>query len=328
MFIVLLPLGGRDQGWGASHFMAATSRNEVQEFSSGTMPLRDILLALVVVTVWGINFVFIRWGVEAVPPLFMTALRYVAAVVPAVFFVRRPDVPLSILVGYGLAIGVAQFGLLFTAISLGMPSGLASLIMQVQAFFTFGLAILFLGERINRFQLIGAVIAFGGIAVIATERLELQLLLPLLMCVLSAFFWGLANIVTKKAGRIDMFAFVVWSSLVPPIPLFALSMLVEGPAAVFDGLVHINGLGLASIAFNGYAATLIGFGLWSVLLARHPAATIAPFSLLVPVAGMVSAALLLGESISGLELAGSVLVFAGLLVNVFGPRLRARLRTA
>ncbi len=292
------------------------------------MPLRDILLALVVVTVWGINFVFIRWGVEAVPPLFMTGLRYVAAVLPAIFFVRRPDVPLPILVGYGLAIGVAQFGLLFTAISLGMPSGLASLIMQVQAFFTFGLAILFLGERINRFQLIGAVIAFGGIAVIATERIEFQLLLPLLMCVLSAFFWGLANIVTKKAGRIDMFAFVVWSSLVPPIPLFALSMLVEGPAAVADGLVHINGLGLASIAFNGYAATLIGFGLWSVLLARHPAATIAPFSLLVPVAGMVSAALLLGEGISGLELAGSVLVFAGLLVNVFGPRLRARLRTA
>jgi O-acetylserine/cysteine efflux transporter len=286
------------------------------------MPPRDLLLVLLVVSVWGVNFVFIRWGVEDVPPLFMTGLRYVAAALPAVFFVRRPDVRLSTLIGYGLAIGVAQFGLLFMAISLGMPSGLASLIMQLQAFFTFALAFVFLGERINRFQLLGAVIAFGGIAVIALERLELQVLLPLLMCVASAFFWGLSNIIVKKAGRVDMLRFVVWSSLIPPLPLFALSMMIEGPAAVADGLVHISGLGLASIAFNGYAATLVGFGLWSVLLSRHPASTIAPFSLLVPVAGMVSAALLLGETVTGLEVWGSALVFAGLMVNVFGPRLR------
>ena len=292
------------------------------------MPLRDICLALLVVTVWGINFVFIRWGVEAVPPLFMTGLRYLAAALPAVFFVRRPNVRLAILVGYGLAIGVAQFGLLFMAISLGMPAGLASLVMQVQAFFTFALAILFLGERLNGSQLLGAVVAFAGIAVIALERLELPMLLPLLMCVLAALFWGVANIITKKAGPVDMFGFVVWSSLVPPIPLFALSMLIEGPQAVAHALTHISTLGLLSIGFNAYGATLIGFGLWSVLLGRHPAATIAPFSLLVPVAGMVSAALLLGEIVTGLEVAGSALVFAGLLVNLLGPRLLTRLRAA
>ena len=163
---------------------------------------------------------------------------------------------------------------------------------------------------------------------IALERLELHVLVPLLMCVASAFFWGLSNIVIKKAGRIDMFSFVVWSSLVPPLPLFALSMLIEGPAAVMDGMIHISGLGLASIAFNGYAATLVGFGLWSVLLSRYPASTIAPFSLLVPVAGMISAALLLGEIITGLEVWGSALVFVGLMVNVFGPRLFAQARGA
>jgi len=292
------------------------------------LPLRDVLLALLVVIIWGINFVFIRWGVQEVPPLFLTGLRYVAAALPAVFFVRRPAVSLPILIGYGLAIGVAQFGLLFMAISLGMPSGLASLVMQLQAFFTFALAFLFLGERINRFQLLGAVIAFTGIAVIALERLELHVLLPLLMCVLAAFFWGVANVATKKAGRIDMFGFVVWASLVPPIPLFALSLLIEGPGAIGQGLTHMSGLGFASIAFNGYAATLMGFGLWSYLLSRYPASTIAPFSLLVPVAGMISAALLLGEGITGLEVAGSVLVFVGLLVNVFGPRALARFRPA
>ncbi|SMQ86127.1 O-acetylserine/cysteine efflux transporter [Devosia lucknowensis] len=292
------------------------------------MPLRDLLLVLLVVATWGINFVFIRWGVEEVPPLFMTGLRYVAAALPAVFFVRRPNVPLGTLLAYGFAIGVAQFGLLFMAISLGMPSGLASLVMQLQAFFTFALAFVFLGERINRFQLLGAIIAFGGIAVIALERLEFHVLLPLLMCVASAFFWGLSNIVIKKAGRIDMFSFVVWSSLVPPLPLFALSFMIEGFGAVAEGLTGITGLGVASIAFNGYAATLVGFGLWSALLSRYPASTIAPFSLLVPVAGMISAAVLLGEIITGLEAWGSALVFAGLMVNVFGPRLLARARGA
>lgn len=292
------------------------------------MPLRDLFLVLLVVSIWGVNFVFIRWGVEDVPPLFMTGLRYLAAALPAAFFVRRPNVPLATLVGYGLAIGVAQFGLLFMAISLGMPSGLASLIMQLQAFFTFALAFVFLGERINRFQSVGAAVAFAGIAVIALERLELHVLLPLLMCVASAFFWGLSNIIVKKTGRVDMFSFVVWSSLVPPLPLFGLSMLVEGPGAVIDGLTQISGLGLASIAFNGYAATLVGFGLWSVLLSRYPASTIAPFSLLVPVAGMISAGLLLGETITGLEVWGSALVFAGLMVNVFGPRLFIRTRGA
>ena len=284
------------------------------------LPLRDVLLALLVVVIWGVNFVFIRWGVDEVPPLFLTGLRYLAAVLPAVFFIRRPKVRLSVLVVYGLSIGVAQFGLLFLAISLGMPSGLASLVMQLQAFFTFVLAMLFLGEGITRFQLLGAVVAFSGIALIALDRLEASLLTPLLLCVLAAFFWGVANVTTKKAGRIDMFGFVVWSSLVPPLPLFALSMLIEGPDAVFFGLTHLTGLGLGSIVMNGYAATLLGFGLWSYLLSRYPASTIAPFSLLVPIVGMASAAVLLHEAITGLEIAGSVLVFLGLMLNVFGPR--------
>lgn len=292
------------------------------------MSLRDTLLALVVVVVWGVNFVAIKWGVEEMPPLLLSALRYLAAALPAVFFVRPPKVAFPILLTYGLAVGVLQFGLLFSAIGLGMPAGLSSLVMQVQAFFTIALAVVFLGERPRPAQLVGALIAFLGIGVIAFERFDGAALVPLLMTIAAAFFWGVSNIATKKAGRIDMFAFVVWASLIPPLPLLALSFVVEGPDAMLAGLTHMSLRTIGSIAFLGYCATLMGYGLWSYLLGRYPASLVAPFSLLVPVVGIGSAVLILGEPLSGLELAGSALVFAGLLLNVFGPRLFSRLAPA
>ncbi|MHB1111091.1 MAG: EamA family transporter [Devosia sp.] len=285
------------------------------------MSPRDLLLALAVVTVWGVNFVAIKWGVGEVPPLLLTALRFACAAIPAVFFIRRPEAELGILVAYGFAIGVLQFGLLFAAIKLGMPAGLSSLVMQLQAFFTIGLAVAFLGERPDPFQLVGAVVAFVGIGAIGLERLEGAALLPLLMTVAAALFWGIGNIITKKAGRIDMLSFVVWSSLVPPIPLFVASLLFEGPRALPQALGEITWLGGGALLFISYGATLFGYGAWSLLLSRYPANVVAPFTLLVPIAGIGSAALLLGETISAVEIAGSLLVFAGLMFNVFGGRL-------
>ncbi len=288
------------------------------------MSPRDLILALFVVTVWGVNFVAIRWGVDEVAPLLMTALRYTLAALPAVFFIRRPAVSWPILIGYGFAIGVAQFGLLFVSIKLGMPAGLSSLVMQLQAFFTIGLAVAFLGERPRPVQWLGAAVALAGIGIIATERLEGAALVPLLMTIAAAFFWGVGNIVTKRAGRIDMLGFVVWSSLVPPLPLLALSSIFEGPGAIPTAIANLTWVGGGSLLFIAYAATLFGYGVWSMLLSRYPAGLVAPFSLLVPIAGIGSAALLLGETISSVEIAGSLLVFAGLLLNVFGPRLLAR----
>ena len=285
------------------------------------MSPRDILLALIVVVIWGLNFIAIKWGVAIVPPLLLTALRYCFAAFPAVFFVRRPKVKLSILIAYGIAVGVLQFGTLFVAIRLGMPAGLSSLVIQMQAFFTIGFAVLFLGERPGRYQIIGAGIALAGICAIALERLNGAALLPLLMTLAAAAFWGIANIASKKAGKIDMMAFVVWASLVPPIPLILVSLATEGFAADWAALSHPTWLLAGIIGFNSYAATLIGFGLWSVLLARYPVSTVAPFSLLVPVVGIASSVLLLHEPLSGLELVGSAVIFFGLLINVFGPRL-------
>jgi O-acetylserine/cysteine efflux transporter len=284
------------------------------------MTTRDTLLVLAVVIVWGVNFVAIRWGVDEVPPLLLTALRYAVAALPAVFFIKRPKVALGILVAYGFAVGVGQFGLLFSAIKLGMPAGLSSLVIQLQAFFTIALAVLFLKERPTLSSLLGAAVAFVGIGVIASERLGGAALVPFLMTIAAAAAWGIANIVTKRAGKIDMLAFVVWSSLVPPVPLYLLSLAFEGPGAVPVALSQITLTGIGSLLFIGWVSTLFGYGAWSVLLARYPASTVAPFTLLVPVTGIGASALLLGERVSGFETIGCVLIFIGLLVNVFGPR--------
>ena len=285
------------------------------------MSPRDIFLALIVVVLWGLNFIAIKWGVGLVPPLLLTALRYCFAAFPAVFFVKRPKVKLSILLAYGVSVGVLQFGTLFVAIKLGMPAGLSSLVVQMQAFFTIGFAVLFLGERPGRYQIIGAGIALSGIGAIALERLSGAALLPLLMTLAAAAFWGMANIASKKAGPIDMMGFVVWASLVPPIPLLLASLATEGFAADWAALTNPSWFLAGIVGFNAYAATLIGFGLWSVLLARYPASTVAPFSLLVPVVGIASSVVLLHEPLSQLEMIGSAVIFVGLLINVFGPRL-------
>jgi O-acetylserine/cysteine efflux transporter len=287
---------------------------------------RDLFLALCVVTVWGLSFVAIRWGVDEVAPLLMTALRYTCAALPAVFFIRKPNVPWRMLIAYGLAIGVGQFGLLFVAVKWGMPPGLGSIVVQLQVFFTIGLAMMAFGERPKPVQWLGALVAFGGIGVIASERLDGAALVPLLMVVLAAFFWAIGNTVTKRAGKIDMLGFVVWSSLVPPIPLLALSLLIEGPGAIPAAVQHITWLGGGSLLFMAWLATLFGYGTWSVLLSRYPAGVVAPFALLVPISGIGASALLLGETVSAIEIAGSALVFTGLLLNVFGPKVLARLR--
>ena len=288
------------------------------------MSLRDTLLAIAVATVWGLSFIAIRWGVDEVSPLLLTALRYFFAAIPAVFFVRRPNIDWRILVGYGLAIGVGQFGLLFIAIKLGMPVGLSSLVIQLQVFFTILFAFAMFGERPSGWQIAACLIAFGGIGVIALERLEGAALLPLLLTVVAAVSWGLGNMAGKKAGRIDMVGLIVWSALVPPLPLLAASLLFEGPGAIPAAIEHITWRGVGSIAFMSYIATIFGFSVWASLLSRHSASLVSPFALLIPVVGIAASALLLGERITAFEIAGGALVFLGLLINVFGPRLFRR----
>ncbi|MQB09763.1 O-acetylserine/cysteine exporter [Agrobacterium sp. ICMP 6402] len=285
------------------------------------MALPHILLALITVFLWGFNFVAIKIGVTDMPPLFLTGLRYLCAAVPLVFFLPKPNVPWRHMIVYGMAMGFFQFGLLYPAIKLGLPAGLASLVMQSQAFFTLALAVVFLGERPLPSQVMGAVIAFGGLAVIGAERMTMAAFVPLLMGVGSAIAWAVGNIVNRRIGQVNAVSFVAWTSLVPVLPLVALSLVVEGPGAIAEGLANATATTALVVVYMAYGATIVGAGIWSYLLLRYPAGTVAPFSLLVPVVGFISAYLAFAEHITLFEVLGAGLVILGLVLNVFGRRI-------
>jgi O-acetylserine/cysteine efflux transporter len=281
------------------------------------MTPRDICFALSVAIVWGLTFMAIKVGVGETSPLVLSALRFVFAAVPCVFFVRPPQAAAWAVAAYGLLIGVGQFGLLFVAIHQGFPVGLASLVIMAQVFFTIALAWALLGESPRRAQLIGAALGIAGIAVIGSERLAGSTFVPFALVVLAAFFWGAGNALAKSLGRIDMFAFTAWSSLAPPIPLILLVLAVDGPGPLM-ALTHPTARLVSSVLVVAYAGTLFGYGVWARLLARYSAATVAPFALLVPVVGMIAGALVFREPLRGIELAGGVLVMAGLALSVLG----------
>jgi O-acetylserine/cysteine efflux transporter len=289
---------------------------------------RDLLLTLGVVTLFGFSFVPIKVGLREVPPFALAALRFFFAAVPLVLVVRRPRMPWRDVVGYGLAIGVFQFGLLFLGMKLGMPAGLSSLVIQMQAFFTIGLAIAFLGDHLQRHNLVGAGIATAGIAVLAVQKMIVgahATLVGFTLVLVAALAWGVGNVISKRAAaahEADVLGLVVWSSLVPPIPLALLSWAFEGGASAWDAVASA-GLTWSCILFLAWGATLLGFASWARLLHRYPTGLIAPFALLIPVSGMVSGAIFLGESLAPLQALGGALVFAGLAENVYGPRIRS-----
>ncbi|WP_024301839.1 EamA family transporter [Pseudogulbenkiania sp. MAI-1] len=290
------------------------------------MPLTDIAQALAIVLVWGVNFVVIKWGVADVPPLLLGALRFTLAALPAVLFVRRPSVPWRWLAVYALTVGVGQFGLLFSAIKLGMPAGLASVVLQAQAFFTLLLASLVLGERWKAAQLVGLLCALAGLALIGIGKGGSMSAIGFALTVAAALSWAASNVVVRLIGRagyrVEPLGLVVWSSLVPPVPFLLLSYWLEGGERIADALGHFSLSSLLAVAYLAFVATLFGYGLWSRLLARHAANKVAPFSLLVPVVGLIAASLLLGERLSVWQAAGSLLLLGGLAVNVLGERLR------
>jgi O-acetylserine/cysteine efflux transporter len=283
------------------------------------MPVSHLLAALAVVVIWGVNFVVIKVGLREVPPLLLAALRFALAAFPAVFLIARPQVPFGRIAAYGLVMFALQFGLLFGGMQVGMPAGLASLALQVHVFFTIALAAAVARERPTAPQLLGALLAFGGIVLIASRSAGEATAAGLARVLLAAFCWGVGNLLSKRIGAVDPLALVVWGSLVAWPPLLAASLALEGPQAL-AGLKNLSAAGWGSVAYLVYPTTLVGFGLWSFLIKRHAAATVAPFTLLVPVVGFSSATLLLDEPLQGWKVAAGALVVAGLCVNLLGTR--------
>ena len=291
------------------------------------MPARHVLIAIFVAVIFGLAFPVIKYGLAEAPPLMLTGLRFTFSALPAVFFVPRPQVSWAALLAYGVAIGVLLFGLLFSAIHLGVPSGLTSLIVQLHVFFTIILSFFLFGEKPNAAQIGGSLLAFGGMALIAAGRFSGGHFFGIVLVVLAALSWAGGNLIVKRLGRVDMLAFTIWASLAAPLPLFAASYMLEG-AGAFAALLHPSLNLLLCVAYMALAATITGYGLWNWLLARHSAASVGPFALLIPVVGIACGRLLFGERLHLQEIYGAGLIFLGLCLNVFGSRLLALMRRA
>ncbi|MGH8868335.1 MAG: EamA family transporter [Actinomycetes bacterium] len=282
-----------------------------------------VAVSALVAVLWGVNFVVIDVGLEHFPPLLFATLRFVLVAFPAVLFVARPPVRWRWLAAVGLFMGVGQFGMLFLGMHLGMPAGLASLVLQAQAVFTLLFGAVVLGERLGRRVVVGTLLASGGIALIAVGSSAggssagpstAVPLVAILLVVAAAASWGAANVCTRLAQAPPGLGLVVWSSLVPPLPLAVLSGIFEGPHRIADALAGVDTSGLLALAYVVVVASLFCFGAWTSLIGRYPAGTVAPYALLVPVAGMGSAWVALGERPTGTDLLGAVVVLLGLLL--------------
>ena len=295
------------------------------------------MLALTVVVLWGLNFIAIRLGLDHFPPFFFAALRFAVMAVPVVLFVRFPRMQIRWFLLYAFGFGVGQFAFLFLAMNIGMPTGLASLVLQTSAPFTVLLGVVFLRERLVPAQVIGIVIAVAGIVLIGVDRaghsaLGIGVVVPIVLTVLAGLSWAFGNIGNRLAlppNSGDALRMTLWMTVVPPIPLYLLSLVVEGPAAGWHSIATVGSasglVALGGLAYVVLLGTIAGSGLWTSLMQRYPASRVAPMSLLVPVVGITAAWLFLGEQPTYFELGGAALVIAGCAAGVLAtPRSRAR----
>ncbi|GAB6262528.1 EamA family transporter [Photobacterium sp. 53610] len=283
------------------------------------MKSKDIATALLVVLIWGVNFSAIKIGLETLPPILFSALRFAVVALPAVFFVPFPKTSVFNVLGVGLFLGVLKFGLLFIAMKADASAGLSSLILQAQVFFTIGLSVLLYKEAIGKHHAIGILIASTGFSLFLMESGGNITALGLVMILAAAFCWAIANSIMKRMKGVNLLHFMVWVSLVPPAPLLVISYFTETSDPISLLLAAKTETWLA-ISYVSYISTLLAFALWGHLLKSYPAATVTPFALLIPVVGMITAALLLGERMAESEILGAGFIFLGLAVCVLGGR--------
>ncbi|KTD56854.1 cysteine and O-acetyl-L-serine efflux system [Legionella sainthelensi] len=286
------------------------------------MPLPHLLLALLVVLIWGVNFLFVSIGLEEISPLLLCALRFLLSSIPAIFFVKLPKSSFKIIALYGFIMFALQFSFLFIGMNAGMPAGMASLLMQTQVFFSMFFAIIFLGEQPNIAQILGALVAFTGIGLVAMHFDSDISVVGFLCIIAAAATWGVGNLITKKikGNSNHMMAIIAWGSFIACIPMFLLSWIFEGPSSFAYTYENLSWRGTVSLFYIVFASTWIGYGVWNWLIARYPVGVVAPFTLLVPIVAIVSSVVVLGEPFQLWKLAAGLLVIGGLCISILGTR--------
>ncbi|MDN3243107.1 EamA family transporter [Glycomyces tritici] len=288
------------------------------------MPVRHVLLAMAVAVMWGLNFIAIDASLQHFPPMFLVALRFALIAVPTVLLIKRPEVPLRWLIGYGLGFGTVQFLFLYWGMAAGMPAGLASLVLQASGPFTMLLGATVLRERVSGPQLLGVLVAVGGLAVVGWQRAEHASVVPFLLTLAGALGWAMGNICNRQARAASPLHLTLWMSVVPPLPMLGLAMWVEGPSRIGDSLTGLADPGavgaVVGLLYTVVIGTILGSGLWTWLMSKHPAGVVAPFSMLVPITGMTAAWLILGETVTRAEALGGILVVGGVLLGSLRKR--------
>lgn len=284
------------------------------------MPIAHILLALLVVSIWGVNFVFVKLSLNEISPLLLLAVRFLLASVPAVLFIKRPAMPFKTLALYGLFMFVMQFTFVFFGIRIGMTPGMASLIMQVQVFFSMFLAAFLLSEVPSIWQIVGALVSFTGIGLVAMH-FDNNISLPgFLLILAAAAAWGIGNLITRKNNHVNMISLVIWANFIAFFPMLILTFVFEGTSNIVYSYHHITWLGITAVLYIVFASTWIGYGIWNWLLSRHPVGMVVPFTVLIPIVGIMSSVFILGESFQLWKLFSGLLVISGLCINILGTR--------
>jgi O-acetylserine/cysteine efflux transporter len=281
------------------------------------VPIRDRLLACLVAVCWGVNFPATALALEHFPPLFMVALRFALVALPALLLVPRPPVPLRWLIGTGVGIGILQFAFLYLGMAAGMPSGLASLVLQASAPFTVVIAGIWLHERLSERQFAGVALAVVGLAVIAVHRAQSAAWVPVVLTLCGALGWAIGNVCSRQAQAPNALHLTLWTAVVPPLPMLALALAVEGPERIgrsLSGAFTAEALpAVLGLLYVVVVATLVGYSIWNTLLSRHPSNVVAPFSMLVPVVGVFASWLAFDELLDPVELVAGALVVFGVL---------------
>lgn len=281
------------------------------------MHKKHLALALLVTLAWGLNFPITKLGLRAIDPFVLTGLRFALAALPWVFFIKRPAVPFGYVAAYGVIFGLGMWGVINYGIQLGVSPGIASLLIQLSVFFTLGWGCVLFKEKIRGVQWAGAFLALIGLAGIIANQQGEHAVLGVLMIVFSALAWSIGNVIIKTSGVKEIFSFMVWASLFPPIPLFLLAWWVHGNAAFVSLPVNLDRTAVGSLLFQVYLATHFAYWGWNTLLKAYPVSTVAPLSLLIPVFGIASSMLILGERVGSANLVFIAVIISGLAVGLY-----------
>jgi O-acetylserine/cysteine efflux transporter len=286
------------------------------------MNAKDFSLAICITMIWGLNFSIIKIGLASLDPFILTGIRFLLCAIPLVFFIKKPDVSMNYVALYGVLFGVGLWGMVTLGIYFGVSAGVASLVLQMSAFLTVIMGVLFLHEKIDAIKIVGFLLALVGIFFISNLDDGSITYIGLILISVGAFSWSITNVIVKKSGVTRVFSFVIYSSLFSPLPLFLIAYFTQGGSVFTNFMLDINNEALFSIAFQVYPTTLFGYWAWNVLIKKHHISNVAPLSLLVPIFGLLGSFIILDESIGTDKVIACALIISGLLVSSFSNRVK------